>query len=109
MIKREGCLVFFSTVEEQGGVYVTLGSRALEVLAYGATPEEAYARSERCMAAVRGGGLFYRGDIGSPEYMAAMREKAEKARLVYKWRRAHGLDGRVLLWEPGVGLREYRL
>jgi phosphoribosylamine--glycine ligase len=61
------------------------------------------------MAAVKGDGLFYRRDIGSPEYMAAMREKAEKARLVYRWRKARGLDGRVLLWEPGVGLREYRL
>jgi phosphoribosylamine--glycine ligase len=109
VIKREGCMVFFSSVEERGGVYVTLGSRALEVLAYGITPEEAYARSERCMAALKGDGLFYRRDIGSPEYMATMREKAEKARLVYRWRRAHGLDGRVLLWEPGVGLREYRL
>jgi phosphoribosylamine--glycine ligase len=109
VIKKEGCQVFFSAVEERGGVYVTLGSRALEVLAYGVTPEEAYARSERCMAAVKGDGLFYRRDIGSPEYMAAMREKAEKARLVYKWRRARGLDGKVLLWEPGVGLREYRL
>jgi phosphoribosylamine--glycine ligase len=109
VIRREGCFIFFSSVEERDGLYVTLGSRALEVLAYGATPEEAYIRSERCMAAVRGGGLFYRRDIGSPEYMAAMREKAEKTRLVYRWRRTHGLDGRVLLWEPGAGLREYRL
>jgi phosphoribosylamine--glycine ligase len=109
LARREGCRVFFASAEERGGAYATLGSRAVEVLAHGATPEEAYRRSERCMAAVRGDGVFYRRDIGSPEYMAAMWDKAERARAVYRWRRARGLDRRVLVWEPGAGLREYGL
>jgi len=109
VVEREGCHVFFASAEERGGVYVTLGSRAVEVLAHGATPEEAYLRSERCAAAVKGDGLFYRRDIGSPGYMASMREKAEKTRLVHRWRKTYGLDGKVLIWEPGKGVREYRL
>jgi len=66
LAKREGCLVFFgSAVESPEGGYVTLGSRAVEVLAHGDTPEEAYRRVERCAAAVRGEGLFHRSDIAS--------------------------------------------
>ncbi|ACB40822.1 phosphoribosylamine--glycine ligase [Pyrobaculum neutrophilum] len=109
VIKREGCLVFFSSVEERDGAYVTLGSRALEILAPGRTAEEAYQRSERCMSAVGGDGVYYRRDIGSPEYMSSMAAKAEKVRAVYRWRRERGLGGRVVVWEPGVGLREYKL
>ncbi|ABL87289.1 phosphoribosylamine--glycine ligase [Pyrobaculum islandicum DSM 4184] len=109
VIKREGCLVFFSSVEERDGAYVTLGSRALEILAPGKTAEEAYLKSERCMSAVRGDGVYYRRDIGSPEYMSYMATKAGKVRAVYKWRRERGLDGKIAIWEPGVGLREYKL
>lgn len=101
-IKRVGCLVFFGSAEPtEGGGYKTLGSRAVEVLAAGATPEEAYEKAEKCAAAVRGDGLFYRRDIGSPEYMAAMGRKAEQARAVYKWR---GRTRERLVWEPGRGL-----
>lgn len=101
-VRRAGCLVFFGSAEPaEGGGYKTLGSRAVEVLAAGATPGEAYERAERCAAAVRGDGLFHRRDIGSPEYMAAMRRKAEQIRAVYKWR---GQWGERLVWEPGKGL-----
>jgi phosphoribosylamine--glycine ligase len=108
-VRKAGCLVFFASVEERDGAYVTLGSRALEILAAGASPWEAYERVERCVSAVDGDGVFYRRDIGSPEYMLAMAAAAEKARRVYKWRRARGLGGRVLVWEPGAGVTEYSL
>ncbi|ABP51735.1 MULTISPECIES: phosphoribosylamine--glycine ligase [Pyrobaculum] len=101
-VRRAGCLVFFGSAEPaEGGGYKTLGSRAVEILGAGATPEEAYERAERCAAAVKGEGLFYRSDIGSPEYMAAMKRKAEQVRAVYKWR---GERGERLVWEPGKGL-----
>ncbi|MEL9990607.1 MAG: phosphoribosylamine--glycine ligase [Thermoproteus sp.] len=108
LIEREGCLVFFGSAEEspEGG-YTTLGSRAVEVLAAGRTPEEAYVKAERCASAIRGDGLFYRSDIGSPEYLLAMRRKAETARAVYKWRRARGLDRFRVVWEPGRGVERY--
>ncbi|MGC8583630.1 MAG: phosphoribosylamine--glycine ligase [Thermoproteus sp.] len=99
----QNCLFFFgSAVESPAGGYETLGSRAVEVLAYGSTPREAYERAERCAAAVKGDGLFYRRDIGSPEYMDAMSKKAELVRQVYLWRRSRGLDGESRIWEPEI-------
>jgi len=108
LVKREGCLVFFgSAVEAPEGGYVTLGSRAVEVLAHGDTPEEAYRRVERCAATVKGEGLFHRSDIASPWYLKAMAEKAELVRAVYKWRRGRGLDKRRIVWRPGEGVEVY--
>ncbi|MGC9050353.1 phosphoribosylamine--glycine ligase [Pyrobaculum sp.] len=105
LVDRVGCHVFFgSAAPSEAGGYVTLGSRAVEILAAGATVEEAYAKAEKCAAAVRGEGLFYRRDIASPEYMAAMARKAEVVRSVYKWRRRLGAPGERLVWEPGRGL-----
>ena len=101
VVRREGCLVFFSSVEEAGGGYVSLGSRAFEILGYGESIEEAYVKAERCASAVRGEGFFYRRDIGSLEYITAMQKRAEAVRAVYKWRRARGLDARRVVWEPG--------
>ncbi|MEM1598833.1 MAG: phosphoribosylamine--glycine ligase [Pyrobaculum sp.] len=110
LVRREGCLVFFgSTVESPQGGYETLGSRAVEVLAAGATIEEAYQRSERCAGAVKGEGLFYRSDIASPPYVETMTRKAEAVRAVYKWRRARGLDRVKILWEPGRGVERFVL
>nr|KJR73493.1 MAG: phosphoribosylamine--glycine ligase [Thermoproteus sp. AZ2] len=107
VIGREGCLVFFGSVEESGaGRYTSLGSRAFEVLGYGDSPAEAYAKAERCAAAFRGE-VFYRSDIGSAEYLASMRAKAERARAVYKWRRERGLGGVKIDWAPGMPLRVF--
>ncbi|MFN3804162.1 MAG: phosphoribosylamine--glycine ligase [Pyrobaculum sp.] len=108
VVKREGCLVFFgSAVESPEGGYETLGSRAVEILAWGPTPEEAYMRSERCMAAVRGDGVFYRRDIGSPHYMKKMSQKADVVRKVYRWRRQRGAESPRVVWEPGRGVFTY--
>lgn len=105
LLRREGCLAFFgSVVSAGGGAFETLGSRALEVLAAGSTPEEAYVKAERCASAVEGDGLYHRSDIGSPEYMASMRRKAELVRNVYRWRRDAGLAGERVVWEPGRGV-----
>ncbi|MGC9190220.1 MAG: hypothetical protein ACP5GG_05835 [Conexivisphaera sp.] len=51
---------------------------------------------------MKGDGLFYRRDIGSPEYMDAMSKKAELVRQVYLWRRSRGLDGESRIWEPEI-------
>ncbi|MEZ0319420.1 MAG: phosphoribosylamine--glycine ligase [Pyrobaculum sp.] len=108
--KREGCLIFFgSAVESPGGGYETLGSRAVEVLAAGATLEEAYEKAERCADAVRGEGLYHRADIASPQYLEAMTSKAEAVRAVYRWRRARGLDKVKIVWEPGRGVERFVL
>lgn len=109
LVEREGCHVFFGSAapSERGG-YETLGSRALEILAPGSTPEEAYQKAERCAAAVKGEGLYYRRDIGSPEYMREMARRAEMVRAVYKWRRQMGLSEERLVWEPGRGLIRYK-
>lgn len=110
VVRREGCLVFFGSVEEAGaGTYRTLGSRAVEVLGSGRSFDEAYERAERCAAAVKAvrGEVFYRSDIGSPWYMAYMSRRAAMVRRVYEWRRARGL-GRVRIdWVPGGEVRVY--
>lgn len=97
------CRMYFGSVVETPSGYETLGSRAVEVLAWGSTPEEAYAKSERCASAVKGE-VFYRRDIGSPQYLQKMRQKAETVRGVYMWRRQRGLDKVRLVWEPGRGV-----
>lgn len=102
IVQREGCYVFFGSAVEDSAGYVTLGSRAVEILAAGRTPSEAYERAERCATAVRGDGLFYRRDIGSAEYLRSMRDRAEKVRAVYKWRRERGLGGKRIDWAPGA-------
>lgn len=105
IVRREGCLVFFGSVEEGGaGRYITLGSRALEILAPGSTLLEAYGRAERCVAAVRGD-VFHRSDIGSPEYIASMVSKADMVRTVYRWRRERGLGRLRIDWSPGGQVR----
>jgi phosphoribosylamine--glycine ligase len=102
-ITKLGCVVFYGSVEEVNGVYRTLGSRAVEVMALGSTYQETYDRVEECVSQVSSPDwqLFHRVDIGSPELINKRVSEAELVRQVYMWRRSHGL-GRVRIdWVPG--------
>ncbi|WP_243679295.1 hypothetical protein [Vulcanisaeta distributa] len=109
-IRRLGCEVYFGSVVEEGGLYKTLGSRAVEVLVVGSTYEEVYERIENCIASIKSPDwqLIHRRDIGGGRELIERRIKdAERVRAVYRWRREHGL-GRVRIdWVPGGEITIY--
>ncbi len=108
-IRKLDCEVYFGSVIEDGGLYKTLGSRAMEVLAVGNTYEEAYEKVEGCIAHIKSPDwqLIHRRDIGSKELIEKRVRDAEHVRAIYKWRRAHGL-GRVRIdWIPGGDVTVY--
>ncbi|MGC8543580.1 MAG: phosphoribosylamine--glycine ligase, partial [Vulcanisaeta sp.] len=102
-IERLGCEVYFGSVIEEGGLYKTLGSRAVEVLAVGNTYGETYEKIENCVSHIKSldWQLIHRRDIGSEELIERRIREAERVRAVYKWRRAHGLGKVRIDWIPG--------
>ncbi|BDR91000.1 phosphoribosylamine--glycine ligase [Vulcanisaeta souniana] len=108
-IRKLGCEVYFGSVIEEDGLYKTLGSRAVEVLAVGNTYRETYEKIENCIAHIKSPDwqLIHRRDIGSRELIERRVKEAERVRAVYKWRRSHGL-GRVRIdWVPGGEITVY--
>jgi phosphoribosylamine--glycine ligase len=101
-IRELGCRVYLGSLEEVSGVYRTLGSRALEVLAVGGDYGEAHGRAEECIKYVTSDHeLMHRFDIGHPSLVEARVREAQRIREVYTWRRMNGL-GRVRIdWVPG--------
>lgn len=102
-IKELGCSAYFGSVEGDNGVYKTLGSRAVELLAVGKSYNEAYRLIENCVSQVLSPDtvLIHRRDIGNEELLSKRVAMADLIRRVYTWRREHGL-GRIRIdWMPG--------
>ncbi|MEM1619605.1 MAG: phosphoribosylamine--glycine ligase [Fervidicoccaceae archaeon] len=108
-LRSRGCRVYWGSVHLfDDGSMMTGGSRAVELLASAATPQEASRLLDECLetGAVKlldGWGLFYRRDIGSEEMVARRTRLAERARALYKYREKRGLLGRRVDWIPKVG------
>ncbi len=65
-IKREGCNIFYASIDEREGKLVMMGSRTVAVVGQGATIAEAERKAERACTYVKGK-LFHRRDIGTAE------------------------------------------
>ena len=107
-LSRSDCYLLYSAVElrEDGELYTT-GSRAFEVVCGGSSIEEASAKAEELIAAVRctdGWPLIHRADIGSRELLEERIELAERVRAVYRYRAERGVLGTSIVWVPGKGI-----
>ena len=108
-IRKHGCRLYWGSVHlSDGGNMVTGGSRALEILAFSSSPEEASEIIEECMAEapirlLDGWGLFYRSDVGSREMISRRTNLARRARRLYRYREERGILGRRVDWLPKIG------
>ncbi len=107
-LNRNDCYLLYSAVElrDDGRLYTT-GSRAFEVVCSGRTIEEASAKAEDVVGAVRctdGWPLIHRADVGSRELLRERIELAEKIRTVYQYRAKRGVLGTSIVWVPGKGI-----
>ncbi|MDO8339327.1 MAG: phosphoribosylamine--glycine ligase [Candidatus Burarchaeum sp.] len=80
-IAREGCKIFYASIDEREGKLVMLGSRTVALVGQGASIAEAEKKAERACTYVKGK-LFHRRDIGTAElinkrvaHMAALKGK----------------------------------
>ncbi len=107
-IEKLGCKVYYGAVDEN---LTTTGSRAVEVVGFAPTLEEASARAEEAIRehikALDGWKLIHRSDIGTKWLLQRRIEEAEKVRAVYTYRVKKGLLGKKVDWVPGVGLVEF--
>lgn len=109
LVEKSGCKLYWGSAHlDESGQIKTRGSRLLELLAFGETPQEASQKIENCLAkgAVRlldGWGTFHRSDIGSEEMLRKRTEVAERVRRLYKYRERRGILGKRIDWIPRVG------
>jgi len=105
--KNEARLFWASAQRMEDGEIVTLGSRALEILAQARDHPSASAIVERAISQVKfkdGWGAFHRSDIGTAELIERRTELASRARNLYRQRRAKGTLSRRRDWLPKVGI-----
>lgn len=107
-IKDIGCEVLYASVSigPDGNLY-TRGSRAVEIVCYGSSYEEAYRLSEKAVTYVESlddWPLFHRSDIGSPWLVIERMKLAEKIRRIYSDRARRGVLGEMYVWIPGEGI-----
>jgi len=105
-INALGCRVYYGSIHQSDKGLVTMGSRAVEIIAFAETIPEASRICERAVGyvkAIDGWRLFHRSDIGDPEVLARQVEQAETIRNIYKYRATRKLLGLHLDWIPGKG------
>lgn len=105
-INALGCKVYYGSVQKVDNGLVTMGSRAVEIIAFSETITEASRICEKAISyvkAIDGWRLFHRSDIGDPDVLARQIEQAETIRNVYKYRVTRKLLGLHLDWIPGKG------
>jgi phosphoribosylamine--glycine ligase len=109
LVEKFGCKLYWGSAHlDDSGQISTRGSRAVELLAFGDTPQEASRKIEDCLA---GGvarlldrwGLFHRSDIGSEEMIRKRVEIAERVRRLYTYRERMGILGKRVDWIPRIG------
>ena len=109
IVEKSGCKLYWGSAHlDDSGQITTRGSRLLELLALGETPQEASQKIEDCLAkgAVKlldGWGLFHRSDIGSEEMLRKRTEVAERVRRLYTYRERRGILGKRIDWIPKIG------
>jgi len=109
VIEEAGCKLYWGSVHlNEDGSMKTGGSRMIEILAFGDSPQEASVKIEECLKKkpvrlLDGWQLFYRTDIGSEEMIRKRTEIAERVRRLYKYREERGILGKRVDWLPKVG------
>lgn len=108
LINRNDMRLFWASAQQRNdGEIVTMGSRALEILAQGDTHHEASAMIEQALNHIKfkdGWGSFHRSDIGTTELIERRIELADRARNLYRTRRTKGTLSRRRDWLPKVGI-----
>ena len=110
LIGESGCKLYWGSahLDESSGKITTGGSRLLEILAFGETPQEASQKIEECLAKgvvklLDGWRIFHRSDIGSEEMIRKRTEIAERVRRLYKYREQRRILGKRIDWIPKLG------